>query len=97
MNKDELEEYVEKRVHANSQTLEVVVASIQKDLQGIRDDLPGIVKETVNGKIDKLSQDIKDVLDLYKESRSFFNTIKKVSMYIIPVGGAWAIISKIWK
>lgn len=97
MNKDELEEYVEKRVHANSQTLETVVASIKKDLQGIRDDLPIIVKETVNGKIDRLSQDIKDVLELYKESRSFFNVIKKISLYVIPVGGAWAIISKIWR
>lgn len=52
----EIDEYIEKRVHSHSQSIEKVVYSLQGELRGIREDLPKIVKETVNGKIDNIAK-----------------------------------------
>lgn len=95
---NKIDEFIEKRVHAHSQALEKVVFSMQKDLKGIRDDLPIIVKETVNGKIDNIAKHLTMIdkkLDQLKPVSQLVTVTQLARRFLIwaaPLTGIGALI-----
>lgn len=86
MNKNDIKKYL----------FDAVGKAVEKHINGhLREIKDHLFEQDV--KIDGLLKSTREVIETYNTSKGFFTTLKKVAMFVIPVAGAWAIISKVWK
>lgn len=100
-------DYIEKRLHSHSQSIEKNVYSIIKGFDELKAEIPKVIQVTVNGKIDRLHNEVSEMrkeleivnqkVDALKPLRMFLFTTRNLRTFLMWAAAPIAVAYALWQ